>query len=88
MGLAENLRAPDVVILRGPRVAALPWQRALAGRYAPSRLSLFVDPSLTGIPVALDKPLASAVNAWVCRGVNCLRPIGDLPELLHELEAG
>jgi hypothetical protein len=88
MALAENLRAPDVVILRGPRVAALPWQRALAGRYAPSRLSLFVDPSLTGIPVALDKPLASAVNAWVCRGVNCLRPIGDLPELLHELEAG
>jgi uncharacterized protein YyaL (SSP411 family) len=88
MALAENLRAPDVVILRGPRAAALPWQRALAAHYAPARLSLFVDPSLTGIPQALDKPFASAVNAWLCRGVECLPPIGELGRLLRELHAG
>ncbi|HEY7759703.1 MAG TPA: thioredoxin domain-containing protein [Burkholderiales bacterium] len=88
MALAENLRPPDVVILRGPRAAAQPWQRALAAHYAPARLSVFVDPSLTGIPQALDKPLASAVNAWVCRGVECLPPIGDVAELVRELHAG
>ncbi|HEU5282509.1 MAG TPA: thioredoxin domain-containing protein [Burkholderiales bacterium] len=87
MALAEHLRPPDVVILRGPRAAAVPWQRALAVRYAPSRLVLFVDPSLTGIPAALDKPLSTAVNAWVCRGVNCLAPLSDVGELLRELEA-
>ena len=85
--LAEHLRPPEVVILRGPRAAALPWRRALATRYAPARLSLFVDPSLTGIPEALDKPLGSAVNAWVCRGVECLAPIDHLAELLRELGA-
>jgi uncharacterized protein YyaL (SSP411 family) len=88
MALAEHLRAPDVVVLRGPRAAALPWQRALAARYAPAQLSVFVDPSLAGVPAALDKPLASAVNAWLCRGVNCLPPIADLSVLLHELETG
>jgi hypothetical protein len=42
---------------------------------------------LTGIPEALDKPLGSAVNAWVCRGVECLAPIDHLAELLRELGA-
>jgi uncharacterized protein len=30
---------------------------------------------LTGLPEALDKPQRRGVNAWVCRGVNCLPPI-------------
>jgi hypothetical protein len=26
----------------------------------------------------------AGVNAWVCRGVNCLAPIGELDMLLRE----
>jgi hypothetical protein len=36
------------------------------------------------LPLALDKPLRPGVNAWVCRGVNCLAPIGALDALVRE----
>jgi uncharacterized protein YyaL (SSP411 family) len=38
------------------------------------------------LPETLDKPGADRrVNAWVCRGVNCLPPIADWGELLTTL---
>jgi hypothetical protein len=91
--LREHLDPPAVVVLRGPGERAREWQRALAGCYVPGRMDLFVDSSADGLPPVLDRRLggtarASGVNAWVCRGVSCLPPIGELPVLLRELGAG
>jgi len=36
----------------------------------------------------LNKPVDAAVNAYLCRGVICLAPIGDVQALLAELETG
>jgi len=94
MALGEHLDPPTVVVLRGPRDAAQTWERALAVRYAPAQIDLFVDSALSGVSQALDKrlgnalvPGSSGVNAWVCRGVTCLPPIGELAVLLHALGA-
>jgi hypothetical protein len=40
-------------------------------------------------PATLDKPApASGVQAWVCRGVSCLPPIDNFPEVERALTAG
>jgi uncharacterized protein YyaL (SSP411 family) len=92
MALADYLEPTSTIVLRGRRGAGREWERALAERYAPAEISLFVDTALTDIPPALDKRLGGAlesdgnpVNAWVCRGVSCLPPIGELSVLLREL---
>ena len=61
------------------------WRDALTQRYAPTTLVLLIDADEKGLPAALDKPLRSGVNAWVCRGVNCLAPISELSALMSEL---
>jgi uncharacterized protein YyaL (SSP411 family) len=79
--LDEHLEPPTVVIVRGPAVELVPWQRHLDGRYAPARLALAIPAGTPGLPAALDKPAGDAVNAWVCRGVTCLPPVATLAEL-------
>jgi uncharacterized protein len=83
--LDEHLEPPTIVILRGPLPEANSWMRALTRNYAPRRLDLLLEAGQAGLPAALDKPLRAGVNAWVCRGVNCLPPIDALPELAQTL---
>jgi len=85
IALLEHDQPPVVIIVRGAQGEMGPWQDALARRYAPSTLSLFVAPDEVGLPTALDKPRLVGVNAWVCRGVTCLAPISELPALMSEL---
>jgi uncharacterized protein len=40
---------------------------------------------LRNLPEVMDKPGRSGVNAWVCRGVECLPSIDDPTELEHAL---
>ena len=81
MALAEHCDPPTVAVLRGEAPALTPWQRTLAGRYAPAALAVAIDAAQRDLPAALDKPLRPGVNAWVCRGVECLAPIGELDGL-------
>ena len=88
--LDEHLAPPAVVIVRGPETGIAAWKRALQARYLPRSIVLALPPGLGGLPPALDKPVPSAasgpgVNAWVCQGVTCLPPIGDLSELVAAL---
>jgi uncharacterized protein YyaL (SSP411 family) len=85
MALAEHLMAPTTVILRGGAVDIAPWQARLAERYAPSTLVLALSDGLAGLPEIMDKPAHPGVNAWVCRGVECLPPIQDAVALEREL---
>jgi uncharacterized protein YyaL (SSP411 family) len=83
--LAEHLKAPTTVILRGSGAEIARWQARLAERYAPSTLVLGLADGLTGLPEIMDKPARPGVNAWVCRGVECLPPIQDAVALEREL---
>ena len=84
MALAEQLDPPTVVVLRGN--GAADWQRKLAARYLPHALIVRVPEQLDALPAVLDKPApAQGVNAWVCRGVECLPAITDFKNLISAL---
>jgi uncharacterized protein len=88
--LEEYLSPPQVVVLRGKQQATTEWARALARRYRPDTLVVALPEAVAGLPAALDKrsPAAAGVNAWVCQGVSCLPPIGELSQLERTLTAG
>jgi hypothetical protein len=89
MALEEHLVPPPVVILRGAPETIAEWQRALGRACRPASLILGICSGAGRLPAALDKPApATAVSAWVCRGVSCLPPIGDCGELERVLSEG
>jgi uncharacterized protein YyaL (SSP411 family) len=83
--LAEVLSPPTVVVVRGALEALGAWQTALRAGHRPDTLCLFIAEGVTGLPAALDKPLRDRVNAWVCRGVNCLSPLDSIEALERAL---
>jgi uncharacterized protein YyaL (SSP411 family) len=87
IALAEVLEPTQTVVLRGPRQPLAEWQQALSRLYLPDTLTLALDSALKALPGVLDKPAGTAVNAFLCRGVNCLAPIRDLEELLGNLRS-
>lgn len=84
--LEEHLTPPDMVILRGPADELTPWHQALGGQPRPNVLVLPLPIEVRGLPDALAKPETSAVNAWLCRGVNCMPPFSTTDELLAALD--
>ena len=84
VALEEALTPPAMVILRGPGVEVGVWQRRLAGRSAAFVLALPND--IRGEHPALARPESPHVNAWVCRGVTCLKPTTDFDQLLDHLQ--
>jgi hypothetical protein len=83
LALQEWLKPPTLVVLRGDQSEA--WQRQLATRFLPDCLIISLSNHVTTGYTALDKPTAPTVNAWVCRGVECLPAIDKLDELMMEL---
>jgi hypothetical protein len=84
--LEETLEPPTVAVVTGPAADFGPWREALRREYLPDTLPLFVGGG-TGIPPALAKPSGPGVNAWVCRGVTCLAPLGEPGRLRETLKA-
>ena len=85
LALAEHSTPPTIVILRGPSSGLLTWQAVLGRRFAPSMVVLCLPADLRNLPEVMDKPVRPGVNAWVCRGVECLPPIDDPAELERAL---
>jgi len=53
------------------------WQRSwLRGEVLEAEVAYWRG-QLAGLPPVLNKPQRAGVNAWVCRGVNCLPPIAE-----------
>jgi uncharacterized protein YyaL (SSP411 family) len=89
--LEEHLEPPTTVVLRGPADALPPWRSALEGAYRPRVVGLTIPAGVTDLPPTLAHPQTERVNAWICRGVNCLPPVADierLPALLESDAAG
>ena len=87
IALDESLAQPKTVVLRGEPQALASWQSALARLSITDTLALAIPDGMPGLPAPLDKPRRpGAVNAWLCRGVTCLEPIGDLQQLKEALK--
>jgi uncharacterized protein YyaL (SSP411 family) len=87
IALDEHLAAPKTLILRGAAEALPAWQAELAREYLPDTEVLALADGMPRLPALLDKPRRpGAVNAWLCRGVTCLEPIGDLVNLKETLK--
>jgi len=86
--LAEYLEPPATVVLRGEQSDLQTWFAAMSDAYRPDTIVLALRNGLTGLPQTLDKPRREGVNAWVCRGVNCLPPIGERAALDAALRGG
>jgi uncharacterized protein YyaL (SSP411 family) len=85
MGIAldEALKPPNLLVLRGQQDALLAWQQKLGAEYLPDTIVLALADGLPGLPAVLDKPKRPGpVNGWLCRGVTCLPPNGDLVDLI------
>ena len=87
LALADRLQPPAIVIVRGREPALTQWREQLARRHVLSAIVLSVPNGVGRLPEAMDKPARPGVNAWICRGVNCLPPISDAAELERAVEA-
>ncbi len=89
IALEEAIAPPSVVVLRGPKAQLQAWLGELAPEHRPQRVLVAIDGAEAGLPPALDKPAAPGrVNAYVCRGVTCLAPVGTLDALRDALDRG
>ncbi len=85
--LAEYEVPPTIVVVRGPARGLPPWGAALSARYAPSTVVVCVPIELDGLPEVISKPTGAGVNAWVCRGVECLPPMDEVADVMLEIGA-
>jgi uncharacterized protein len=83
--LAEFLRPPSVLVLRGPASNTIAWRNTLRSRYLPNVMTIALSDEAEDLPEALAKPLGDATTAWLCHGTQCLPPITDPDELLKQL---
>jgi uncharacterized protein YyaL (SSP411 family) len=79
--LEEHLEPPASVVLRGPGLAMSEWQALLRARYRPNVITLAIPNGVEALPPTLAHPESEQVNAWICRGVNCLPPLEDPAQL-------
>ncbi len=89
MALNEALVPTRTVILRGTPERLGRWRQALTDSLDSSTLLLALDERMQGLPPVLDKPGAGGtVNAYLCKGVTCSRPVQDEGELRGLLGQG
>ena len=85
--LDEILEPTKMVVLRGPRDALHAWHKALARRYLPDTMTFAIESTQSDLTGVFDKPAGNTVNAYLCRGVTCMPPIGDVETLVANLDA-
>ncbi|MEW6165597.1 MAG: thioredoxin domain-containing protein [Pseudomonadota bacterium] len=85
--LEEALAPAAIVILRGPAEEMPAWRPLLAARRDVMAIELPNGSGPAELPDMLAKPESAHVNAWVCRGVSCLRPMANVSELAEVLQA-
>jgi uncharacterized protein YyaL (SSP411 family) len=87
VALEEHLSPPVSVVLRGPENAMHAWHAQLRRRYRPNVIALTIPNGVNRLPTTLAHPDSARVNAWICRGVNCLPPLDDPARLAEMLDA-
>lgn len=85
MALEEFLHPPTVVILRGTGEEMAVWQKQLNQKYLPHCLCFSFTALVRHLPQTLEREYKDDVNAWLCRGVECLPAINRVDVLLESL---
>ena len=88
--LKEFLMPPTLVILRGEAEKLAAWRADIQQNYYPHHLFFYLDESAKDLPPTLYRPISenkaeNDVNAWVCKGVECLQSVNDVQQLLKSL---
>ena len=83
--LDEAIQPPSMLVLCGAKNETAAWRAAVAAKYAPGLMVIALTGDEAGLPGPLNKPRAATATAWLCRGTQCLPPIGSLDALLAEL---
>ncbi|HYD33743.1 MAG TPA: thioredoxin domain-containing protein, partial [Methylophilaceae bacterium] len=83
--LAEHRQPPVMVLLKGPEAELKSWSRYLSSIYLPHVICVALHPDANDLPPSLTRITPEHVNAWVCRGVQCLPPVESLEGLMRSL---
>ncbi len=84
--LAENLRPPSLLVLRGKANELAEWRDEVVRRYRPALVAIALPEGVGALPEPLDKPATGQTTAWLCAGTQCLPPITQIEDLLAALE--
>ena len=85
MALQEYHYPPSLIVLRGNAADLNQWRDDINSSYRPHVLAVYLPNSLGELTGALARPLTEGVNAWLCRGVECMPAIQKCDELLRNL---
>jgi uncharacterized protein YyaL (SSP411 family) len=83
----EDLLAPaQILIIRGDEASTLRWSSELQALYAPTRMIFAIPSAAEGLPPALAaKRALDGTVAYLCTGMTCSAPMGNLREIAAEL---
>ena len=79
--LSEFLLPPTMVIIRGEAKQMADWQNVISQTYYPHHIFLYLDEKITDLPATLHRSVEPNVNAWICKGVECLPSVNNLRDL-------
>jgi uncharacterized protein YyaL (SSP411 family) len=84
--LEDFLAATQILIIRGDAAPAQHWAAELGERYAPQRMIFAIPRDAADLPPALAaKRAAPGTVAYLCTGMTCSAPLGDLKTIAREL---
>ncbi|HQR51143.1 MAG TPA: hypothetical protein PKW44_05860, partial [Methylophilaceae bacterium] len=84
----QYLAPPALLYLRGPQEKLSAWKSRLDQMWLPGAIVIALSEAAPGLPQALQHPLRDEVNAWLCRGVECLPVVESWGALLDKLQVG
>ena len=79
--LSEFLLPPTMVIIRGEAKQMADWRNEINQTYYPHHILLYLDEAVSDLPATLHRRFEPNVNAWVCKGVECLPSVDNLRDL-------
>jgi uncharacterized protein len=84
--LEDFLAATQILIVRGDTAPARHWAAELGARYAPQRMIFAIPRDAADLPPALAaKSAAPGTVAYLCTGMTCSAPLGDLQAIAREM---
>ncbi|HET7650151.1 MAG TPA: thioredoxin domain-containing protein, partial [Gammaproteobacteria bacterium] len=86
LALTDALAPPAMVILRGTPDPPVAWQRVLAEKFDPRRVTLAIPADATGLTRLLaDCAPQGDICAYMCRGTACSLPVTDPARLAEAM---
>lgn len=86
--LAEHLRPPQIIVLRGDETMFDAWLALCREGYHPDRIAVAIPGTGASLPGLLGERRAPAAGtlAYVCSGTSCQAPVDTLAELCEALQ--